>query len=95
MQAEKEGFILKNYMEDITRRNIDEQFETREDICKCDRCKMDILAYSLNNLPARYVVTDRGHIFTNLKEMEMHFMADVTREVFKAVEFVKAHKRHQ
>jgi competence protein ComFB len=28
--------------------------------CKCDRCRTDILAYSLNNLPHHYVTTDEG-----------------------------------
>jgi competence protein ComFB len=96
MQANGKAAIeLNNYMEDIARRNLEEQLSEREDLCKCDRCSLDMLAYSLNNLPAKYVVTDKGHIFTKLKEMEVQFNADVTREVYKAVEFVKAHKRHE
>jgi competence protein ComFB len=96
MQANgKAALELNNYMEDIAGRNLDGQLSEREDLCKCDRCRLDMLAYSLNNLPAKYVVTDRGHIFTRLKEMEVQFNADVTREVYKAVEFVKAHKRHE
>lgn len=89
------SYVLKNYMEDITKRNVDEQIKDRKDICSCERCRLDILAYALNNLPCRYVVSDRGHVFTKLKEMEFQFMADVTREVYKAIEFIKTHKRHE
>jgi competence protein ComFB len=87
--------VLKNYMEDIARRNAEEQMETRKDVCKCDRCRMDVLAYSLNHLPPKYVATYKGHIYTKLQEMEVQFNADVTREVFKAIEFIKSHKSHE
>lgn len=86
--------VIKNYMEDIARRNRDEQMLDRTDICKCDRCKLDVFAYSINHLPPKYVVTDKGHIFTKLQEMETQFNADVTREVLRAIEFIKKHKRH-
>lgn len=89
-----EALLLSNYMEGFVKRNVDEQFKLRKDICTCKRCKMDCVAYALNHLPPKYVVSDRGHIFTKLKEMEVQFNADVTREVYKAIEFVKGHERH-
>ncbi len=89
------SYVLKNYMEDIAKRNLEEQLSGRNDVCKCERCKLDMLAFSLNNLPCKYVVSDKGHVFTKLKEMEFQFMADVTREVFKAIEFIKNNKRHE
>jgi len=92
---EKKELVIKNYMEDIAKRNRDEQMSNRTDICKCDRCKLDVFAYAINHLPPKYVVTDRGHIFTKLQEMEVQFNADVTREVLKAIEFIKSHKRHE
>ena len=86
---------IKNYMEDIVKRNMEEQMSKRTDICKCDRCGLDVFAYAINHLPPKYVVTDRGHIYTKLQEMETQFNADVTREVYKAVEFINANKRHK
>ncbi|MCX7699070.1 MAG: late competence development ComFB family protein [Candidatus Goldbacteria bacterium] len=93
--TEKKEIIIKNYMEDIVRKNLNEQLEKRDDLCKCELCKNDIFAYSLNHLPPKYVVTDKGHIYTKLQEMEFQFNADVTREVLKAIEFVKKNKRHE
>jgi competence protein ComFB len=87
--------VVKNYMEDIVKRNIDEQYEQRRDICKCDLCRLDVYALAINRLPPQYVVSDRGHIFTKLKEMEDQFNADVTREVLKAIDFIKTRKRHE
>ncbi|HPD18304.1 MAG: late competence development ComFB family protein [Candidatus Goldbacteria bacterium] len=93
--SKKKEIKIRNYMEDMVKRNMEEQFERRNDVCKCELCKNDIFAYSLNHLPPKYVVTDRGHIFTKLQEMETQFNADVTREVLKAIEFVKKSKRHK
>lgn len=94
-ELEKKGIIIKNYMEDIVKKNMKEQFEKRDDICKCELCENDVFAYSLNHLPPKYVVTEKGHIYTKLNEMEFQFNADVTREVLKAIEFVKKNKRHK
>ncbi len=63
-------------------------------MCKCLRCENDIFALALNHLPAKYVVTDRGHVYTKLQEMETQFNADVTREVCRAIEVVERNKRH-
>ena len=91
----KDELVIKNYMEDIVRRNMESQKETAVEACWCERCEKDVFAFALNHLPPKYVVTDKGHIFTKIQEMEVQFNADVTREVFKAIEFVKKHKRHK
>ncbi len=90
----KHNLLLKNYMEDIARNNIDQQLLERDDVCKCEQCRLDMLAYALNHLAPKYVVSDRGHIFTRLQEMETQFNTDVTREVYKTIEFIKQNKRH-
>ncbi len=90
-----EKFEIKNYMERMVKKNLESQLETRNDICKCDRCKLDIMAYALNHLPPKYVVTDKGSIYTRLQELEVQMNADITREVFKGIEIVNKNKRHK
>lgn len=90
-----EKFEIKNYMEKMVLKNLESQLEKRDDVCKCERCLLDIVAYALNHLPAKYVVTDKGSIYTRLEELEVQLNADITREVFKAIELIKANKRHK
>ncbi len=90
-----EKFEIKNYMEKMVKKNLESQLEKRNNICKCDRCKLDMMAYALNHLPPKYVVTDKGSIFTRLQELEVQMNADITREVFKAIELVSKNKRHK
>jgi competence protein ComFB len=90
----KDEYLIKNYMEDIVLRNIESQKTKNTKACWCARCEKDVFAFALNKLPAKYVVTDKGRMYTKLQEMETQLNADVTREVYKAIETVAANKRH-
>lgn len=86
---------LKNYMEDAARNTLDELLEKRRpEVCKCSRCRLDILAHALNHLPPKYVVTDKGHTFTRVAEMQQQFGADLVVALSKAIKHVSANPRH-
>lgn len=91
----QQNYEIKNYMEKMVRKNLESQLEKRDDICKCERCVLDMYAYALNHLPPKYVVTDKGSIYTRLEELEVQLNADITREVYKAIEIVSKNKRHK
>jgi competence protein ComFB len=85
---------LKNYMEEATDSTIEEILARRDDVCKCDRCKMDIKALALNHLPPKYVVTDRGYVYTKVNELENQFKADITVAVTNALKIIRDNPRH-
>jgi len=85
---------FKNYMEEAVERTIEEILARRDDVCKCDRCKMDIKALALNHLPPKYVVTDRGYVYTKVNELESQFKADMTVAVTNALKVVRENPRH-
>lgn len=65
------------------------------DCCKCEACIEDMKAYSLNRLPARYVSTINGEIFTRItQELESQPTVDLDIAVVKAIENVSANPRH-
>ena len=76
---------LYNYMEDIVKNVLEALFSKRDDICKCDRCRLDIVAWALNRLPPRYIVTDKGRLYAKLKEQEVQFRADVVTQITAAI----------
>jgi len=90
----KDEYAIRNYMEDIVKRNIENQKEKNKAACWCSRCEKDVFALALNRLPSKYVVTNEGRMYTKLQEMEEQQNADVTREVYKAIGVVAANKRH-
>lgn len=86
---------IHNYMEDIVSDTIEEILSRREDdICKCEQCKLDIMALALNQLKPKYVVTEKGRIYTKLAEVTLQCKIDVTKEVARAVEQVVSNPRH-
>lgn len=86
--------LFKNYMEEAVEYTMEEILARRDDICKCDRCKMDIKALALNHLPPKYVVTDKGYAYTKVNELVSQFKADVTVAVTNAMKVVRNNPRH-
>lgn len=85
---------LHNTMEKAVFNIIDNVLNKRDDICKCDKCKLDIIAIVLNNLPPKYVVTEKGELYSRVNEMEIQFGADIIKEIVKAVDIVLKSPRH-
>jgi competence protein ComFB len=63
-------------------------------ICKCEKCRADIMAISLNDLPAKYVVTETGELYTKVRELEQQFEVNVETAIIKAAIFVTKHPQH-
>jgi len=80
-------------MEDIVLNNLNLLLE-KEDMCKCEKCRLDIMALALNRLPSKYVVTQKGHVYAKLAELELQLKADVIRELTRAIEIVKKNPQH-
>lgn len=83
-----------NYMEDVVKDLLDTLLADKENICKCEKCRLDMSARALNRLPPKYVVSDKGRIFTKLQEVEIQFRADVIRELTKAISHVTKNPQH-
>ncbi|MFH0790289.1 MAG: late competence development ComFB family protein [Candidatus Omnitrophota bacterium] len=85
---------ILNYMETIAEDILEELLADRQDICKCKKCKLDILVWALNRLPPKYVVTDKGRLYTKLKEQETQFHTDVIKELTKAIIQISKNPQH-
>ena len=83
-----------NYMEDMVKEQLEDLLSKREDICKCQKCKFDMMVWALNRLPPKYVITEKGRIYTKLAEQVTQFKADVVKELTKAIIKVSKNVRH-
>ncbi len=86
---------LINYMEEAVKRTLEELLldpaYKKNDFN--EKIKLDILAYTLNHLPPRYIVTEKGHLFTRVDELKQQFRTDILVELSKAIERIKANPR--
>ncbi len=84
---------LKNYMEDAVDQMMDKVLKDL-DVCKCDRCRMDIKALALNNLPPKYVVSEEGELYVKTNELVRQFEVDIIKAITMAAIKVNNNKRH-
>ncbi len=86
-------FKLKNFMEEVVNKKIDSVLKIMN-ICNCEKCRLDIMAIALNDLPAKYVVTETGELYTKIRELEQQFEVDVETAIIKAAIFVSKYPKH-
>ncbi|MFY9499834.1 MAG: late competence development ComFB family protein [bacterium] len=85
---------LKNQMEELVLEAIDEYLRDRSEICDCEKCRLDMAALALNELPPRYAVTERGKVFAKISQLECQLETDILMAVIRAVEKVGNNPRH-
>jgi competence protein ComFB len=64
-------------------------------ICTCEKCKLDIAAIALNNLPPQYVVTERGILFSKLETLQQQYEISITAAIIRAGLLVKKTPWHE
>ena len=83
-----------NYLEDIVREELDKLLTDIKEVCKCEKCKLDMIAWTLNRIPSQYVVTDKGRIYTRLKEQNLQARVDIMTALTKAILYVNKNPQH-
>lgn len=85
--------MLKNVMETVVNEKLDE-FWSKMDTCKCSKCKSDVLAYALNQLPAKYVVTKDGELYSKLSLITKEYEFSITIALAKSIKLVNDNPKH-
>lgn len=83
-----------NAMETIVVKKLDEVWGSIGG-CKCKKCHDDIVAYALNQLPPKYVVSNEGEIYARVSEMSSEQEFDILLAVAKAIQVVDQNPRHE
>ncbi|MFZ2538675.1 MAG: late competence development ComFB family protein, partial [Oscillospiraceae bacterium] len=86
LPQKNQAFII-NIIEKAVSDNLDSVLD-RFKCCKCDRCKKDIIALSLNSLPPKYVVAFSDRPLPDYRGDQR--TAEVTTAIVRAVIKVKA-----
>ena len=90
----KKNYRIVNVMERIMeRKNLKADME-KYGVCTCSRCCADVLAFSLTNLPEKYVVVDENPEAPIIGFYENKLKVAILTEFMKACILVKEHPRH-
>ncbi len=88
-------YNLKNFSETEVTRRLEEILNEYDNICKCEKCKLDIKAIALNSLSTKYIVSEQGEIYTKaLNEVNKQEAINVTTAITKAIGIVSANPKH-
>jgi competence protein ComFB len=87
------GFTPKNIMEDLVEVKLNEMLP-KAGMCCCDRCRADVKALALNNLPPRYVVSVGGDIYSHFQALNVQNQVNITTAVAAAIRIVRDSPHH-
>lgn len=87
------SYACVNVMEQIVKQKILATMD-RLGICTCSQCLNDCMAFTLNNLKPKYVVTKKGELFAKLNSYTMQYTTDLISAMTKACVIVKNSPRH-
>lgn len=83
----------RNIMEDLIEREYKE-IEDCLDCCHCERCHADIIAFALNHVPSKYVVTQEGELFSRINRLEEQHKFDILSTLAQAACAVRQKPKH-
>lgn len=85
---------LHNAMEDCVEQKLNSILPMMEQYCSCEKCRVDMKAYALNRLPAKYVHSERGAVFQKFDALSVQADAEITAAVTKAIETIGKNPNH-
>lgn len=85
--------IVENIMEEIMEKELDKCIESLG-MCKCARCRQDVLTLSLNKIRPRYVSTEKGRLLAVVDQMSYDYIPDMLRAITESAEIVKKNPHH-
>lgn len=85
--------MLKNYMEELVFGAV-QDLSAKLSTCTCEKCLLDISAIALNELPTKYVVTEKGELYSKIETLKQQFEVDITTAVTKAIRIVNKNPQH-
>lgn len=83
-----------NKMESVVKSIVERYLQDHPELCACDRCRLDMIALTLNSLPPRYAVTTLGEVFTDVNLQGIQSTADIMMALMRSIEIVKKKPRH-
>ncbi|MGB8451922.1 MAG: late competence development ComFB family protein [Anaerocolumna sp.] len=82
-----------NVMETLVVNKLTELWDTL-DCCKCDKCRNDIIACTLNQMEPKYVATEEGELYVRLCILSAEHEFEIVKAIATSVRIVSEHPKH-
>lgn len=93
-EKKPDEYIIFNVMQALVEDKAD-KYIRMFGLCNCSRCRIDVVALALSNLPPKYVVAKPHELIPRLSIYEQKFSAAVVTQVMSACRKVLERPHHQ
>lgn len=83
-----------NIMEKMVWDNLDGVVKQTPEVCDCERCRADMVAYALNHIKPKYVATEKGQVYARAGYLDNAVRVSLIAALAEAVRVVSEHPRH-
>ena len=87
-------YKLENAYEYTVKVSVKTNIDKDPDMCKCEKCYLDVCAIVLNNGFSKFVTTEIGGLLANLDSVSEGKNIDLFVEILKAIDRVKKSPAH-
>lgn len=88
-------YKLKNFSEEAVDHLLNKILSEYPNVCKCEKCRLDIKACALNRIKPRYIVSDQGEIYTRVfNEIDKQEVIDISEAIMAGIDIVSKNPRH-
>ncbi len=84
---------LVNEAERLVIEELERQFKKRDDICTCEECTLDMVAYALNNVKPYYRVSLMGTLYAHSQD-NTDYAKQIKKAVIEAIEKISRNPLH-
>ncbi len=86
---------MRNVLESVVAQEYERMLPKVAGACGCPSCREDVLVYTLNRLPPRYVATVTGSVVSEVAVEEDQGLADIAMALMEAFRVVATSPRHE
>lgn len=80
-----------NIMENIVEKFLKEMLFSGTEICDCEVCYNNIIAQVLSNIPAKYVTSETGAMYTMMEQIRVEQSSVILKQLVQAIKDLKPH----
>jgi len=85
---------LINVMEQIVSRKVESIWNSDAVRCKCEKCKIDVISLTLNQIKPRYISSPEGRIFVTMEVQNGPLDGEITAIINDSIHKVNDNPRH-
>jgi uncharacterized protein YqgV (UPF0045/DUF77 family) len=78
-------------MEEIVDEHVKQIIACKTDICHCPECQEKIVAEVLSKVPAKYITSETGAMYTMIEQIRVEQASVILRYIMQAIENLEPH----